>query len=221
MSEEQPATPGTSALAHLEGDVDRFRITQPRDVAPALEELLAVDDLLGRIVLLGGWSLDYRWATSYLLEVIAQDPAVSLELAPTILGCAIVNSGPAPDGADAILAAAFPGLTGPWRDAAADRPGVRRRLKIPDGVGYEVVPTPEPSWLWPIGKPFPPADRVEGVQARLNYLGYGAGPVNGEWNEATRRAFVRWQVMRGLTPTGELEDEAIEDLRFQTPDAAD
>ena len=213
------ASPGTQALASLEDDVDRLRIREPSDVAAAAVELRALDALDDRIVALGGWALHYPRATSQLLGAIARDPDVSRELAATILGCTVGNCGPAPDDADDILATAFPQLTGAWREAAADRPGVRARLGLPDEP--PAVPAPEPGWLWPLGEPFPPAERVEGIQARLNYLGYGAGPVSGDWTPELQRAFTRWQVASGLEPTGEVDADAVERLSFQTPDAPD
>jgi hypothetical protein len=215
------STPGTQALASLESDVDRLRLRDPSDVSAALSELRALERLRDRIVELGGWALRYPRAIAHLLSVIAEDPDLSLELAPTILACPAVNNGESSYTADEILAAAFPRLSGPLRHAAADRPVVRELLGIPEGVGYDVVPDPEPSWLWPLGKPFPRADSVVGIQARLNYLGYGAGQVNGEWNPETRRAFTRFQVKLGLEPTGEPNDESTEVLMFQTPDAPD
>lgn len=203
---------GTEQLAALERDVDRRRVAMPVDVADALDELVALESVGKRVVLLNKWANAYPHATSQLLRVIARDPNTSLELAPTVLANELIGG---EDGND-VLVAAFPSLVGALREAAADRIGER--------VGLEEDPrttvrAPDPSWLWPVGKPFPPADTVEGVQARLNYLELGAGPVDGEWTDLTRRAFVRWQVLNGFEPTGELDPICTEDLGVATPDA--
>jgi len=211
MTSNEPLTPGEEVLAAFESEPDLRRILQPEHLTKVIAELRACENVLQGTALLCQWSLRYPNTTGYLLGAIAKDPVASLELAPVIL-----SYSSDPDSADEILAKAFPGLTGPYRDAAADRPGVRQILKLPEGVGYEAVPEPDPSWLWPKGKPFPDADTVEGVQARLNSLGYGAGPVNGEWSDLTRRAFVRWQIHEAFTPTGELDERSIEELAFQT-----
>ncbi len=222
MSEESEAmTPGTRLLSVIEGDEGLSHILPSLDLTAAVEELLAAPSVLGGMVVLGDWAFDYPNTTGQLLRVIARDTGSSVKLAPMILGCGIVNSGKLSHDADEVLSAAFSELTGAWRDAAADRPGVRELLQLPEGVDYEAVPRPESSWLWPIGKPFPPAHTVEGAQARLNYLGRGCGPVTGEWNAPTRRALTRWQVDRGMDPTGELDDETIEELAHFNPAAPD
>ena len=200
-------------LASLENDVDRLRIAQARDVSTALAELRATEGIFSRVALLGKWWVDYPKATSQLLRVIERDPAIAVELAPTMLAADVLRD----EYIDDILAVAFPDLEGPFREAALDRPGVRKRLKI--GDHKPSVPPPDPAWLWPAGKPFPPADTVEGVQARLNYLDLGAGPVDGQWTDLTRRAFVRWQVLNGIEPSGELDYESSDRIGLNTPDA--
>jgi hypothetical protein len=194
-------------LASLDGDVDRLRISSRADVSDALAELLAQPTILGRVVALGEWLLAYPRATAQLLRVIAADREASVALASTVLAARILDD----EDADDILVTAFVDLAEPLRDAAADRPGVRRRV----GATTTPLAPPDPAWLWPEGKPLPPADTVEGVQARLNALGLGAGPVDGEWTELTRRAFVRWQVLRALEPTGELDIESIDQLGLE------
>jgi hypothetical protein len=119
--------------------------------------------------------------------VIARDQDTATEIAPTILAARVLDR----EDVDEILAAAFPRLTGAYREAAADREGVRRMLGISEPLS---IKPPEPAWLWPSGKPYPPVDTIAGVQARLNYLELGAGPVDGEWTDLTRRALVRWEV---------------------------
>ncbi|HEX7704060.1 MAG TPA: peptidoglycan-binding domain-containing protein [Kofleriaceae bacterium] len=193
-------------------------MSEARDVAVALDELRAIESLPDRAVMLGGWASDFPRATSQLLRVIARDPVTSLELASTVLAAG-VDRGVVGDNIDEVLIAAFPKLTGPLREAAADREGVRTHVALEDDL--ESLPPPDPSWLWPVGRLFPAPETVEGVQARLNFRNLGAGPVNGTWNELTRRAFVRWQVLNGFEPTGELDARAIDTLRFTIPDAPD
>ncbi|HEX7704058.1 MAG TPA: peptidoglycan-binding domain-containing protein, partial [Kofleriaceae bacterium] len=164
------------------------------------------------------WAVDFPKATSQLLRVIARDPETSFELAAAVLGTRVMQAGSRGEDTDDVLVAAFPRLRGPLRDAAADRPGVRELVGLAEGVGYESIPEPDPSWLWPADKTFPPADTIEGVQARLNFIDLGAGPIDGEWSELTRRAFVRWQVLNGFEPTGELDDDSISRISFDAPE---
>lgn len=215
VSENPMSDCGTSELAALDRDIDRLRLSVAEDVSAARAALLATEPLLNRIVQLGEWASAFPRATSQLLRVIARDPVASARLASTVLGCRWFD----PDDADEVLAAAFPGIRGAVRDAAADRVGVRRLAGIAEGVGYMPVPPPDPTWLWPIGRPFPSADTVEGVQARLNYFDLGAGPVTGTWSEPTRRAFVRWQVLNGLEPNGVLDEDSIDHLAHMAPSA--
>ena len=216
MSDEKKSiTPGARSLEMVEHDQDLPHILYAVNLKPAQDELLNVDVPHG-IALLARWGLDYPTATGELLSRLAKDPESALKLAPIVLG---VTNHWLEDEFDEILAAAFPQLTGPWRDAAVDRSGVRELLKLPLGAGYEVVPKPDPSWKWPIGKPFPSGDTVEGVQARLNYFGRGCGPVTGEWNEMTQRALMRWQIENGIEPTGELDEDTIFELEHWAPSA--
>jgi hypothetical protein len=212
-------TDGTESLASLEGDVDRLRIAQRMNVKPAIDELLALDRPMSRTVCLSGWAIAYPRATSQLLTVVARDPRLATELAQTVLGWIPMmgTNHPELDSIDEILIAAFPALQGPWRDAAAERPDVRAAHTLAD---FEPLPPPEPGWQWPTGQPFPPADEVDGMQARLNFFGYGAGPVTGEWSPLTRRALERWQIHMGLEPTGELDDDTVDQLKLDTPSPA-
>lgn len=205
-------TPGAAQLAALDADVDRLRITSADAVATAVEELRAASSSLAGAIMLGEWTLAYPRASAQLLRVVGRDADLAAELAPIVLAMNILE----PEDSDTILVTAFPKLSGPYRAAAADRDGVRRRLRIDQPI--EVSP-PEPSWLWPSGTPFPAADTISGVQARLNYLDLGAGPVDGVFTERTRRAWTRWEVLRGLVPTGELDPDTITELGLMTPEA--
>lgn len=207
--------PGTDELAALENDLDRLRMEMAVDVSDALAQLVATNPLFERTAQLATWIVSFPSATSQLLRVIARDRSASRNLAATVLGCGVAES----DDVDEVLAVAFPDLTGPLRDAAADRAGVRRRVGITEGAGYAPVSPPDPAWRWPVAKPFPSVETTAGVQARLNYLELGAGPIDGEWSELTRRAFARWQVLNGFEPSGDADLDAIEFLELTTPDA--
>ena len=52
-----------------------------------------------------------------------------------------------------------------------------------------------------------PISRVKGLQARLNNLGYGAGPVDGILGPKTRQALYRFQRLEGLPATGLVDDD--------------
>ena len=216
-STSEPKTAGARLLADVEKDDSLLHILSSLNFTRALDELLSVTTVFDGIVLLGDWALDYPAATGELLRRVARDSNAALKLTPVILGCVAVKDGPLSEEGDEILAAAFPELKSPWRDAAADREGVRELLNLSEGEGYDAIPPPDSSWQWPSDKPFPPPDSIAGAQARLNYVGLGCGPVNGEWNGATRRATTRWQIERGLTPTGELDDATIDQFEHYIP----
>ena len=57
-----------------------------------------------------------------------------------------------------------------------------------------------------------PISSITGVQARLNHLGFGVGEVDGELGEQTREALIDFQKARGLTETGEPDDETRQRL---------
>lgn len=200
---QAPDEGGAAQLAWLESEPDLTRVVIPSTVDRALAELLAIQGTHARCVLLYDWM---RWPSAFhqLVRVIAENPTASRELAPAVLATALDD-----DDANAILATAYPMLGGAYREAAADRLG----------LSADALAPPRPEWQWPAGKPFPPWDSVEGVQARLNYLAFGAGPVDGQWTDRTQRAFVRWQVLNGHEPTGELDYLAQSDLGASTPDA--
>jgi hypothetical protein len=209
-------TDGADSLASLELDVDRLRIAHRMNVKPAIDELLALDRPMSRTVCLADWAIAYPSATAQLLTVVTRDPRLAAELAPTVLGWIpmVGKKSSKLEMIDEVLVTAFPALQGPWRDAAAERPDVRAAHALAD---FEPLPPPEPAWQWPTGQPFPPADEVDGMQARLNFFGYGAGPVTSEWSPLTRRALERWQIHMGLEPTGELDDDTVDQLKLDTP----
>ncbi len=68
------------------------------------------------------------------------------------------------------------------------------------------------SWELDIGH-LDPVDSISGVQARLNHLGYKAGPVDGVMNDQTKAAISAFQIRIGYeAPNGELDDRTREAL---------
>jgi hypothetical protein len=55
-----------------------------------------------------------------------------------------------------------------------------------------------------------PVNEISGIQARLNNLGFDAGPADGQWTEKTREALKEFQEKHGMTATGEA-DQATQD----------
>ena len=202
-------------LTLLETNPDLMRARDPSLLVHARGELLAADEGIERVALLSEWVVEFPRAASRLLVEGIYDKDFSAEIASTVIACEIIDA----DLKDRILAAAFPRLEVAIRDAAADRPGVRTIVRLEPNVGYVSVPKPDPTWLWPVGVPFPPVDSVAGIQARLNYLDLGAGPPTGMWNDATARAFVRFQVLNALEPSGEQDFESAERLALLTPES--
>jgi hypothetical protein len=202
-----------TAIRHLEAyerDPELLRGVRPADLRVVTDELASLPSPLTRLVRLGEWASAAPRATGAWLGLLADDPVQAALVAPT-LAAWLGRLGPASPlipAVDEVLATAFPTLHGPWRDAAAERPAVRARHDP------RVDPLPE-GGRWPAGAALPPVGRVEGVQARLDRLGYGT-PLDGAWSEATRRALARWQLHNGLEPTGELDDDTADELTAQT-----
>ena len=205
---------GTEELEKLEHDEDFLRLGGAVGVSRSLEQLIQAEDVSARAAMLRHWAILFPRATAQLLTVISESAKLSTEFAPTVLASDLRYF----NAADDVLITAMPNLEGPFRDAARDRIGVREALQITEPTS---VKSPEPEWFISIGKPFPPIETIAGVQARLNYLGFGAGPITGEWDEQTRRAFAQFQVANALSPSGELDPESIECLAVNTPDVAD
>jgi hypothetical protein len=57
-----------------------------------------------------------------------------------------------------------------------------------------------------------PIDTITGFQTRLNNLGFGAGPVDGELGPRTRDAIQRFQTSAGIEETGEMDDQTGQKL---------
>jgi len=73
------------------------------------------------------------------------------------------------------------------------------------------------------GEELPPLDKLEGVQARLNRLGYHAGLVDGVLGPVTEAALTRFQREHGLPVTGRDDDPtrdkletAVNELEIET-----
>jgi hypothetical protein len=209
-------TPADQELQALENEDNLLMLSLERHVSMAMAELLVTEALEDQILKLIRWQANYPRATGQLLRVVSADPDTSAALARCVLGAHNVDGGIM----DSVLAAGFSRLTGPVRDAAADRPRVRNIVGLRENDGYQSVPWPEPDWLWPVGEPFPPASTTIGVKARLNHLGFGAGPLVDEWSTITTAAATRFQVYDGLEPNGILDDlglERLEDATGRTP----
>lgn len=58
-----------------------------------------------------------------------------------------------------------------------------------------------------------PHDEASGVQGRLRGLGFYFGEVDGDVGPKTRSALERFQQARGLSPTGEADDDTVAALR--------
>lgn len=56
-------------------------------------------------------------------------------------------------------------------------------------------------------------EKVEGVQQRLNEMGYSAGPVDGVLGPQTRDAIKEYQTANGLAPDGEITSTLMSHLR--------
>lgn len=57
-----------------------------------------------------------------------------------------------------------------------------------------------------------PISEIEGVQARLNNLGFACGAVDGIAGEKTKAALMGFQHSVGLTVTGEVDDDTLDKL---------
>jgi hypothetical protein len=110
-------------------------------------------------------------------------------------------------GVEDVLLRAFPKLESPERDWVAERDAIREKYQLVPGKDFIAMGRPRDEDQWPRNKPLPPIDSVRGVQARLLRAGYNCGPITGEWNDATRRALVRYQVERAVGASGELDEQ--------------
>ena len=97
-----------------------------------------------------------------------------------------------------------------------------------DGEGLVVQPLPmqldsvtlhvgERQWTLQVGGLNPLEDTadngISGVQARLLNLGFDPGPVNGVLSEQTRQALCSFEVLHGLSVTGQPQGRTLEKLK--------
>lgn len=217
MTDEQ----ATQSLVALDGDDERLRLAHADDVRGPLQVLLDLDDELERIVLLDRWVEAAPRATVQLLAVAAREGVRAVQLGPTMARYITqLATSPLIPVADEILATAFPNLEGVYREVAAERPAVQHAHGLAAGRDFHPLPDVAPTWRWPGGTPFPSIEQVEGVQARLNWLEFGSGPIDGELGPMTLRALARWQLFACLEPTGTLDEWSRTELAATTPDAS-
>jgi len=215
---ESDETPGTRAMDAYEQSRDAQLARLDSTLTEALVELRSLDVPSVRFARLTSWALHYPAATVALLYKIGRDPEAAAELAPSVLALMDRLRTYQLDAVDAVLIAAFPTLTGAYREVAAERDAVRRAFHLVEGVDFTEVPAIDAAWTAPSGDPVPPASEIAGAKARLNHLGYAAGPLTNEWSPTSRRALARWQVHEHVEPTGELDADTIEMLDWATPD---
>lgn len=211
------SSPNESLLARLEADRDWLRVVSTAELAGPAAELLEVEDLLSQVVLLKGWSRRWPLATARVLHAIGGDLAAALALSPcaAALVGSISPAQPLMGGLESVLIGALPALSGPWLDAALERPEVRRAAAPHQVAGWTPLTAPPLERRWPDGRAFPPIETIAGAQARLTWLGLDPGPVDGVLGERTLRALHRFQLQQCLEPTGRLDRATVDALAFE------
>ncbi len=202
-------------LLDLEQQPELGRAPGAWDPTPLFVELETSESLLDAVVLLDEWKAG---APRGLVVLIARIDESWAQKLGKILCCwrmQLLVPGPLATAIDEALALAWPHLPPHYREAAALSPTVQRARGLPAPDPLDV----EPEWKWKKGLPFPAPNTVEGIQARLNWLGFGCGPVDGRWSVRCTSALRRWQVRAGREPEGEPTEEEGEELAMETPDA--
>lgn len=76
---------------------------------------------------------------------------------------------------------------------------------------------PEEAYPDPKGQPSPDAYSgfVSKVQEKLRELGFGAGPVNGDFGAKTQAALAQFQLSRTIPASGQLDDMTLAELGVQ------
>lgn len=74
-------------------------------------------------------------------------------------------------------------------------------------------PTEQPS-------PGPYSEFIGRVQQRLLVLGFGAGPVNGDFGAKTQAALAQFQLSRAIPAGGQLDDQTLAELGVVREEAA-
>lgn len=113
-----------------------------------------------------------------------------------------------------IVAKLSPG-SGPVTLRIGPPPGEQTGVQPPE----EPVSAPECEFAWceqyeleQVEEVLPPVTEIEGVQARLNRLGYHAGLVDGDLGPVASSALMSFQQEHGLVATGMIDAETQEKL---------
>jgi Putative peptidoglycan binding domain len=61
---------------------------------------------------------------------------------------------------------------------------------------------------------------ISRVQERLHALGFDAGPVNGDFGGKTQAALAQFQLSRTIPASGQLDDQTLDQLGVQRPEAS-
>ena len=202
-------------LLDLEQQPALLRAPGAWDPGPLLDRLASTDSTLDAVVLLDEWKAA---APRGIAALIARIDEVRAARLGKILCCWRMQlgvPGPLTVALEEALALAWPALPPAYREVAAQWSPVQRAWGLPAPDPLDV----DPAWKWKEGHPFPPPGSIEGIQARLNWLGLGCGPVNGRWSARCASALRRWQVRAGREPVGEPLAEEGEELALETPDA--
>lgn len=201
-------------LLQLQKEPELLRAPGAWDPDPLFQQLEATESPWDAMRLLDEWRAD---APRGLVALIARIDEGWAQKLGKILCCwrmQLAVPGPLTVAIDEALALAWPSLPPAYREVAALWPIVQRAWGLPAPDPLRV----DPAWKWKEGVPFPPPQTVEGMQARLNWLGLGCGPVDGRWNTRCTTALRRWQVSAGREPEGEPTEEEGEELALETPD---
>jgi hypothetical protein len=182
----------TDDVSRLEGSIDELCKLKPNELADRLLE----------------WEPAAPDALNLLLRAAARSDRSALHFARALVQLLTTwKDGLGPWlGVDEVLLRAFPQLGSPERDWVAERAAIREKYELVPGKDFVPMGDPREEDQWPANQPLPPLDSTRGVQARLLRAGYNCGPITGEWNEATRRALVRYQVEKAIRPSGELDE---------------
>ena len=194
-------------LLEVQADDDTIRMHDVSSLRGSIEELceLTPNELADRLL---EWEPEAPDAVNLLLQAAARSERSALCFARALVQLLTAwKDGVGPwFGVDEVLLVAFPQLGAPERDWVAERAAIREKYRLVPGKDFVPMGEPRDEDQWPLDQPLPPLDSARGVQARLLRAGYNCGPITGEWNEATRRALVRYQVETAIRPSGELDE---------------
>jgi hypothetical protein len=193
-------------LAKIQRDDDALRIAIADGVDQILDELKSTSPKELSALLLD-WYRDGPDAVDLLLRSAARSDEHALVFARALVQ--LLTLWPDGDGPwvgiEDVLIRAFPKLGPPERDWVAERPAVREKYGLVPNRDFIPMGEVDEKDQWPSDQELPPLDDVRGIQARLLRAGYNSGAITGAWNDATRRALVRYQVEHAIPPSGELD----------------